>query len=179
MLTVLKSDPELAAIPVVMQTMLADRQKAFALGAADYLVKPVERQRLVDTVGRLTAADRRRPVLVVDDDAEVREVVRRALERLGVEVLEAADGRQALALVASHDPQLVLLDLMMPELDGFGFLEELRRDEAHQDLPVVVLTAKDLSEADRRRLYGAVHAILEKGSYGASRLLEEIRPLIR
>jgi CheY-like chemotaxis protein len=114
-------------------------------------------------------------VLIVDDDPAVRELVRRALEKEGVVVTEAPDGRAGLAEVARRRPGLVLLDLMMPELDGFGFLEELRRVPAWRDIPVIVLTAKELTDEDRRRLQGSVERILEKGTYDRQALLQEIR----
>ncbi len=177
-LSILKADGELAEIPVVMQTMLADEQKAYTLGANEFLVKPVSRGRLVAALERLAGGGTKQPVLVVDDDPDARELVRRVVERRGGQVIEAADGREALALLERHAPRLILLDLMMPGMDGLQFLEELRRDEAHHKIPVVVLTAMELTESDRRQLDGAVHSILEKGSSGISRLLEDIRPLL-
>ena len=176
-LSILKGDPELRSIPVVMQTMLADREKAYALGAADYLVKPVRRKRLVATLERI-AGGSRQPVLVVDDDDDARSLLRRAIERRGGTVLEAANGREALAVLAEHRPQAILLDLMMPVMDGFQLIEELRRDATLRKVPVVVLTAKELTREDRGQLDGAVSSILQKGSCDVSRLLDEIRPLI-
>jgi signal transduction histidine kinase/CheY-like chemotaxis protein len=174
-LAALKADPELAGIPVIVLTMLDDKATGFALGAVDYLTKPVSRDQLAVAVRRLGVAGPAEPVLIVDDDPAVREIVRRALEKEGVAVAEAAHGRAGLAEVARRRPGLILLDLMMPELDGFGFLEELRRVPAWRDIPVIVLTAKELTDEDRRRLQGSVEKILAKGAYDRQSLLQEIR----
>ncbi len=177
-LAALKADPELARIPVIVLTMMDDKAMGFALGAVDYLTKPLSRDQLAAAVKRLRVAGSTEPVLIVDDDPSVRELVRRALEKEGVAVAEAGHGRAGLAEVARRRPGLILLDLMMPELDGFGFLEELRRVPAWRDIPVIVLTAKELTDADRQRLQGSVEKILEKGAYDRQSLLQEIRGLI-
>jgi signal transduction histidine kinase/DNA-binding response OmpR family regulator len=177
-LAALKADPELARIPVIVLTLMDDKAMGFALGAVDYLTKPVSRDQLAAAVKRLRVAGSTEPVLIVDDDPSMRELVRRALEKEGVPVAEAGHGRAGLAEVARRRPGLILLDLMMPELDGFGFLEELRRVPAWRDIPVIVLTAKELTDEDRQRLQGSVEKILEKGAYDRQSLLQEIRGLI-
>jgi GAF domain-containing protein/CheY-like chemotaxis protein len=174
-LTALKADPATADIPVVMLTIVTDRRLGYALGAAEYLTKPIDRERLIATLARYR---RDRPVLVVEDDPDLRALVRRLLEQSGHAVLEAADGRAALDQIRTKRPGLVLLDLMMPEMDGFEFLEELRRDETGRAIPVIVVTAKDLSADDRRRLNGQVERILEKGTYSREALLAEVRALV-
>jgi CheY-like chemotaxis protein len=176
-LGVLKGDRALAAVPVILVTMLQDHEPAFALGAADVLTKPVDRDRLAAVLRQHGGGgpDGRRAVLVVDDDAGTRQMVRRVLEREGCSVVEAGDGRAALALLDEARPCLVLLDLVMPRLDGFGFVDELRRLPVWRDLPVVVLTSKDLTPADRDRLAGSVARILLKGHHGREELLAEVR----
>ena len=126
-LSALKADPDLADIPVVMLTIVDDKNLGYALGAADYLTKPIDRERLV-TVLRQHRRDR--PVLVVDDDAEVRRLLRRMLEPEGYTVVEAENGRAALGHLRDVSPSVILLDLMMPEMDGFEFVAEFRRHEA-------------------------------------------------
>ncbi len=158
----LKSHAATADIPVVMLTIADDRTRGFALGAADYLTKPIDWPRLATLLRRYQTPGADRPVLVVDDDPECRELVRRQLEGEGWRVSEAADGGAGLAAAAADPPVVVLLDLMMPGVDGFGFLDELPRRLPHPP-PVVVLTAKDLTAADHDRLTGRVSSILAKG----------------
>ena len=114
-------------------------------------------------------------VLVVEDDASTRELVRRTLEREGWQVREAEDGRAGLGWVVQDPPELILLDLMLPGIDGFEFVAELRRHAEWRDIPVVVITAKDLSPAERERLNGCVERILRKGTYSRDQLVDEVR----
>jgi len=174
-LAALKGDDATASIPVVMLTMLDDRSLGYALGATDYLMKPIDRERLVTA---LAPYRRELPVLIVDDDPDVRALLRRMLEREGYTVDEADNGRVALERVRERAPGAILLDLMMPEMDGFEFLEELRRDEAGRGIPVIVVTARELSAEDHRRLNGSVERILQKGAYGHDHLLAEVRRLV-
>ncbi len=159
----LKADPLTCDIPVVMLTIVDDRGRGFALGAADYLTKPIDWPRLNGLLKRYQGAGHDAPILVIDDDPECREMVRRFLERDGREVVEATDGEAGLRMIAVRYPSMVLLDLMMPVLDGFGFLAELPKRFPGARMPVVVLTAKDLTAEDRARLSGRVARILEKG----------------
>jgi CheY-like chemotaxis protein len=171
----LKADPLTAPIPVVMVSMLDDRDIGYALGAADYLTKPFDRDRLVTALRRFRQGTSPRPVQVVEDDPATREVIRRALERDGWIVSEAENGRSALESLAMAMPDLVVLDLMMPEMDGFEFVDELRRTEAGRRVPVVVVTAKEITEEDRERLGGQVRRIFQKGSFSREELTAELR----
>ncbi len=172
-LAALKGDPALADIPVVMLTVVDDRPTGLALGAAEYLTKPVDRRRLATVLRRVAAGGRQ--VLVVDDDAALRTTLRRALEAEGWSVREAAHGREALLRLDEARPDLVLLDLMMPEMDGFAFLEAARGQEAWRSLPVVVVTARELTAEDRRRLSGSVARVVAKDGRGPEALLAELR----
>jgi signal transduction histidine kinase/DNA-binding response OmpR family regulator len=174
-LRALKADRATAAIPVVMVSMLDDRDIGHALGAADYVTKPIDRHRLAAALRRFRREGERRPVLVVEDDAPTREVIRRALERDGWAVSEAENGRRALQCIARQVPDLVLLDLMMPEMDGFEFVAELRKSESGRRIPVVVVTARELSAEDRERLKGDVRRVLHKGSFSREELTAELR----
>jgi PAS domain S-box-containing protein len=174
----LKADPATAEIPVVVVTVIDDRSLGFALGAADYLTKPVDRERLGEVLRRVRGDGREGPILVVEDDDATREMLRRALEREGWAVVEAANGRIGLERLAESTPAAVLLDLMMPEMDGFDFLEALRRLPDTPNVPIVVLTAKTLTPEDRRRLQGAVSRVLQKGDHSAAEILAEIRRLL-
>ena len=174
-LSALKADPDVADIPVIMLTIVDDKNLGYALGASDYLTKPIDRERLVTV---LKQHRRDRPVLVVDDDAEVRQLLRRMLESEGFAVVEAENGRVALERLRGETPSLILLDLMMPEMDGFEFVAELRSHEGWRAIPVVVITARDLSRDDRERLNGHVEKILQKGAYDRDELLAEVRELV-
>ena len=175
----LKEDPATAGIPVVMVTIVDERNLGFSMGAVDYLAKPIDRARLQQMLAQLRAAGRLGDVLVVDDGAEVRDLLRRQLSGEGFEVREAVNGREGLDRVREKIPGVILLDLMMPELDGFGFLEKLRSNPAWQDIPVIVVTAKDLTDEDHLRLNRQVTLILEKGGFQPETLLAHIRSSLR
>ncbi|MGD9002237.1 MAG: response regulator, partial [Anaerolineae bacterium] len=177
-LMALKADPDLADIPVVMLTIVDDKSKGYALGASEYVTKPVDRERLVAILEKYRSDSLPYHVLVVEDEAATRELLRRVLEGEGWTVAEAENGRAALDRVAEERPALILLDLMMPEMDGFAFMDELRRREGWGTIPVVVVTAKDLTTEDRLRLNGYVHRILQKGAYDWEELLDEVRDLV-
>jgi CheY-like chemotaxis protein len=177
-LTALKAAPDTADIPVVMMTIVDDRNMGFALGAADYLTKPIEWPRLTAALQKFRRDSGPHSVLVVEDDPNTRDMLRRGMEKDGWTVAEAANGKLGLAALTDPPPALILLDLMMPEMDGFTFMEELRTRPGCRSIPVIVITAKDLTEDDRRRLNGQVARILQKGKVSADDLLAEIRSLI-
>ncbi|CAN5875924.1 hypothetical protein BH20GEM1_BH20GEM1_04600 [soil metagenome] len=172
----LKSDPSLADIPVIMATITDERHLGIALGASEYLTKPINRERLAAVLARYSRADAPRRVLVVEDDESARTLIRRALEAEGWEVDEAENGRVALERLDAARHALVLLDLMMPEMDGFEFLEIVRGGADPAAVPIVVITAKELTDDDRMRLNGGVERIVQKGS--RDRFLDEIRDLV-
>ena len=173
-LTELKSDPDLAAIPVVMLSIVDERPLGFSLGAAGYLTKPVDRDVLSAQL-RQVAPQSGAPVLVADDDPDTRQLLRRSLEQDGYRVVEAENGAVALARIAEERPALVLLDLMMPDVDGFGFLAALRAHGEWHDIPVIVVTAKVLTDEDRGRLNGGVQQIIAKQTSSAEPLVARLR----
>jgi len=177
-LAVLKADPELAHIPVIMLTIIENQTMGYALGAADYMVKPVDRERLISVLKKYQCAMPADSVLIVEDDASTREMMGRMLRQEGWRVSEAENGRVGLQQVAEELPCIILLDLMMPEMDGFQFINELRRREAWRPIPVIVVTAKDLTAEERQQLNGYVETILQKGAYSRQSLLREIRDLV-
>ncbi len=172
-LSALKADPSLCDIPVIVATVLDERPLGLALGASDYLTKPVDRERLVRLMRR-HAGSAAAPVLIVDDDSDARRVLRRMLEQEQCTSVEAENGRVALARVAERLPSMILLDLMMPEMDGFDFLAALRELPSARDVPVIVISSLELTEDHRRRLNGGVQRILEKGSHSPEVLLDEV-----
>jgi signal transduction histidine kinase/CheY-like chemotaxis protein len=177
-LAALKADPELSVIPVIMLSMVDDRSMGYALGAADYLVKPIERGRLAEMLDAYKTEKADRPVLIVEDDADTRELLRRTLGAEGWRVMEAEDGRQALRCVMERRPALILLDLMMPNMNGFEFVAELRKTESWRSIPIVVITAQHLSDDDRNQLEGSVHKILRKVASTREELLDEVGRLM-
>ena len=177
-LTALKEDAELAEIPVVMLTIVDDRNLGYALGASEYLTKPVDRDRLAEVLRRLGSRQTDRPVLIVEDDHATRAVLRRMLEAEGWTVAEAENGVAALEQIESAEPAVILLDLMMPLMDGFEFLEVFRSRSAYGGVPVVVLTAKDLTEAERQRLNGGVEKIFSKRNRSQEEFLIQVRDLV-
>ncbi|NCF26798.1 MAG: response regulator [Gammaproteobacteria bacterium] len=177
-LRALKSDQKLAHIPVVMLTIIDEKNKGYALGASDYVVKPVDRRQLLSVLKKFRVADARNKVLVVEDDPDMRQRLFSLLSEEGWEVGEAENGRVALTALSDLQPNLILLDLMMPEMDGFEFLAELRNDQLHRKIPVVVVTGADLTAEDHRNLNGGVERILSKSSYSREELFEEVRALV-
>ncbi len=177
-LSTLKADASLANIPVILLTMMDDRKLGYALGAANYLTKPTDRTRLAQILKKYSCPHPPCPVLLVEDDAATRAMMRSLLEKAGWTVSEAENGRVALERVAENRPTLVLLDLMMPEMDGFEFAAELHRHAEWRSIPLVVLTAKDLTTEELRRLNGNVHQILDKGGRSRDELMRQVRDLI-
>jgi PAS domain S-box-containing protein len=187
-LSVLKADPELADVPIVVMSIVDDKNTGFRLGATDYLTKPIDYKRLTRLLNHYrppatpsltatTIAPIGR-VLLAEDDPATRDLFRRTLEKEGWAVTEAANGRQALETLVEHLPDLILLDLMMPEMDGFQFITALRQHPEWQSLPIIVVTAMDLTPTDRLRLNGHVEQVLQKGSYNRDQLLQEVRDLV-
>jgi CheY-like chemotaxis protein len=178
-LAALRQDSELAEIPVIMVTIVDEQRRAVALGAAGYLSKPIERERLQQVVGRLRAPRAPSRVLLVEDDEVQRERVRSWLGDRQWIVQEAANGREALARLREEKPDIILLDLMMPELDGFAVVAALHQEPRWRDIPVVVITAHELDAEDRERLNSGVQSVLVKETFRPAELVKRIRRLVR
>jgi CheY-like chemotaxis protein len=178
-LTALKNTPAIAEIPVIMMTILDDQNLAFSLGAADYVAKPVAWEQLNALLAKHTKATAHPAVLVVDDDPQARELLRRSLEKSGCQVREAENGRIAQTRLSVEKFDLILLDLIMPEMDGFEFLRQCRLKPETRQILVIVITSKDLTEEDRRRLTGSVTEVLQKGGYDLSELMAQVRATVR
>jgi CheY-like chemotaxis protein len=176
-LKALQGEPELAAIPVVMLSILDEQEKGFALGATDYLSKPFSRERLRAILARhrRTAGAR---VLIVEDDSDTRALLRDMLEKESCAVAEAEDGVAGLAAVETETPDLIILDIMMPRMDGFEFLTALRAKPGKAAIPIVVLTAKELTAAERRNLAGEAEKVLRKSMHSREELAAEIRRVL-
>ncbi len=175
----LKADPHLAGIPVVMLTILDEESRGYTLGASDYVTKPIDKKTLREALARFGSAAQSPRALIVEDETETRRQIRRVLTAEGWQADEAANGRIALQRLAEGRPDVILLDLMMPEMDGFEFLAELRKEPGGLEIPVVVITAADLSAADHERLRGGARDILNKRSDDCDDLFEQLRALLR
>ncbi|MFA6542920.1 MAG: response regulator [Limisphaerales bacterium] len=171
----IKADPEIAGIPVVIVTMTEDQDKGFTLGASEFLTKPVNYSKLSVMLRQLCPAPGDRPILVVEDDEISSHLLRRNLEKEGYTTVLASNGRAALELIHVRLPALILLDLMMPEMDGFAFVQTVRERKDLRGVPIIVLTAKDLTEDDKRRLAGNVAGILQKQTLTPENLQAELR----
>ena len=178
LLSTLKADPELMHIPVIMLTMIDDKGMGYSLGAAEYLTKPIDRSRLLPLLEKYTHHESSGPVLVVDDNPEDRSILRRMLEGEGWSVAEAENGKAALDTMATVLPAVIMLDLMMPVMDGFEFLHTIRKLEDWQRVPVVVLTAMELDERELADLNMHVETVIRKADTSPESILEHIRGAI-
>jgi signal transduction histidine kinase/DNA-binding response OmpR family regulator/HAMP domain-containing protein len=174
----LKRDVELRDIPVIMVTIVDEENRGYALGAAAYLTKPVNRECLLKALASCHPNHASPRVLVIEDDPHTRGWLTRILREDGWEVGEAENGRIALERLSLVNPDIILLDLMMPEMDGFEFVDEMRRDEQTRHIPLIVLTAADLSSEDHRRLSGGIRKILRKRLGGKDEVLSSLREII-
>ncbi|GGC85524.1 hypothetical protein GCM10010994_49270 [Chelatococcus reniformis] len=178
-LGMLKSDPMLAPIPVIMISIVDDRALGYSLGASEFMTKPIDRQRLLTVLRAVVDKPRGGLVLVVDDAPEVREFIRHVVESTGLKVAEAVNGQEALAwLEANGNPSLILLDLMMPVMDGFAFLDAMRATPARLDVPVVVLTAKELADEERTFLAERTMHVFTKGMQSGQSLAAALAAIV-
>jgi signal transduction histidine kinase/CheY-like chemotaxis protein len=167
----LKADPATAAIPVIVVSMLDERGRGFALGAAEYLVKPVGKEQLLAALYRAAAMpEQKHTVVAIDDDPLAIELVRASLEPEGWTVLGAPTGQEGLALIREQRPSAVLLDLLMPGMDGFEVVEALRADPGTRSIPVVILTSKSMTQQDKERLQGRITYVARKTEFSLSGL---------
>src|SRR5215469_6929181 len=172
----LKADPGTAAIPVVVVSMLDERGRGFALGAAEYLVKPVGKEELLAALYRAAAMpERKHTVVAIDDDPLAIELARASLEPEGWTVLGAVTGQEGLALIREQQPSAVLLDLLMPGMDGFEVVEALRADPETKSVPVVILTSKSMTQQDKERLQGRIMYVARKTEFNLSGLAGLLR----
>jgi len=173
----LKSNPDTADIPVIVLSIIDDKERGFRLGADEYLVKPVDRDALTRVLHRFEG--RGKQVLVCDDDPDVIDLTRQLLEDDSWTVRSAGNGQEALDEIARHRPDVLLLDLMMPVMDGFETLSRLRADETTADLPVIIITAKDLAGEELSDLRANTSRVIEKDGLDRDRILRELRESMR
>ena len=177
-LSTLKSEEEVKDIPVVMLTIVDDKNLGYALGATDYLIKPVDRDRLIEILAKFRNVPPPRSALVVDDEEPARKMLTQILEKERWNVVPAENGLEALERIAKQRPDLILLDLVMPKMNGYQFLAELRNHDKWRPIPIIVVTAKDMSTEERLALDGYVEKVLPKHALTEEALLTEIQDLI-
>ena len=177
-LSQLKLDPNLQRIPVILVSMLDDRKTGYALGANEYITKPVDKSHLLAVISRLVKKNNDKPILVVEDDPDIRSMVVRILEHEGWPTATAENGRAALSLISNTLPALILLDLMMPEMDGFEFIATMRKKPQWQNIPVIVLTAMELTAKERLSLRDGTQYVIRKGAYSTQELLSLVESTI-
>ena len=174
-LATLKADPSTVAVPVVVVSMLDERGKGFALGADEYLVKPVSREDVLSALARVRAVPERGTLLAIDDDPQAVELVKAVLQPAGWTVVSATDGAAGIALARAWRPAAILLDLLMPGIDGFEVVEVLRTDPETSAIPIVVLTAKAMTASERNRLRGRISYVAQKGDFSPAVLVDLVR----
>ena len=174
-LKALKANDVLRDVPVIMLTMVDDPARGHTLGAADYVTKPVNRRRLSKILKRYSCSTPDCPILVVEDDSMTRASMRKMLEKEGCRVTEAENGEIALASMEKERPSLIFLDLMMPVMDGFEFAEKVRLHPEWRTIPIVVVTAAELTAKERHRLNGYVETIITKEGNSKDELLQQVR----
>lgn len=175
----IKADPLLSDVPVVMLTMVDDSERGFALGADDYVMKPVNRHRLTKILKRYSCANPPCPILIVEDDTATRALMRTMLEKQGCIVTEAENGEAALASMELDRPSLIFLDLLMPVMDGFDFADRVRQRREWRTIPIVVVTAHELSASERRRLNGSVEAVIQKSGRSVDDLQAQVSEALK
>jgi CheY-like chemotaxis protein len=172
----LKANAETSEIPVIIISVSDDKQTSFALGAVGYVAKPVDRQMLIREIRKLNASPA--TIMVVDDNPIDRKQVHDILQLENLDDIQAESGIQCLEMLRYHHPDVLVLDLMMPDMDGFQVLEEIRKKPETRDLPVIVVTAKDLTAEDKAHLSGNVAAILTKSTIAPLHIYEEIKRIL-
>ncbi|HPR64414.1 MAG TPA: response regulator [Thermoanaerobaculia bacterium] len=177
----LKQDGTTRNIPILIVSMVENQDLAVALGADDYFLKPIEGESLVKRLTQLVPPESTRSarILLIDDDSAVHEMVEALLEPIGFRLDHAYNGKEGLELASQNPPSLIMLDLMMEGMDGFDVAAVLRNDPRTSYLPILVLTAKDLTEAERKRLHGKINGLLQKGSSGPQELISSVKHLVR
>ena len=174
----LKEDPDTRNIPVVMLSIVANQELGFALGASEYLTKPVAIDSLRDCITRYASRNPEGPILILEDDPEIRELTRRLLANENYSSTSADNGVHGIEQLRAIKPCMILLDLMMPVMDGFEFLAELSKNDEWRDIPVVVLTAKELTREDYQKLVGRTEKVFAKDANVQEILLAEIRRVL-
>jgi signal transduction histidine kinase/CheY-like chemotaxis protein/HAMP domain-containing protein len=174
----LKADPATRDIPIIVLSIVDNKDLGYRLGASDYLLKPFDREAILAALSRIDPPHRGR-LLVVDDDPQVIDLVRQLLDDEPYEVIAATDGQEALEAIADQPPHVILLDLLMPRMDGFTVIEHLQREPQYRHIPVIVLTAKTLTAIEQVMLEQSVRTVIQKRGLERDTLIQELRALLQ
>jgi CheY-like chemotaxis protein len=177
-LSALKEDADVAQIPVIMVTIVDNQSIGYSLGATAYLTKPIDRDRLLQALEKCIPNDSPRHILIVEDDIPTRRLLRRTLQQANYHVTEAENGRAGCDRLKAAVPDAIVLDLMMPEMDGFEFIARVRSDERCLEIPIIVVTAKALTPEDRDRLNGQVHHLIQKDETSRKSMLAALNDVL-
>jgi signal transduction histidine kinase/CheY-like chemotaxis protein len=179
-LRTLKADPKVSDIPVIMASILDEKNKGFSLGAADFLSKPVQKEYLMKSIRNLIGDKENLKICLIEDDDSLRFTIKEILEKQGVKIIEAENGKLGMKVLEKEEikPDLILLDLMMPVMNGFEFLKKIRETELNS-IPILVLTGAELSEDEKTFLSGETHRILEKSDDTLSTIVNEVGNVLK
>jgi DNA-binding response OmpR family regulator len=178
-----KSDPALHETSIIVTTVVDDRVRAMALGASEYLIKPVSREQLLNAISAIGMTmrddDDTRTVLAIDDEPMTLQLIETVLSSAGYRVLTAAGGEQGILLAQERQPDLVILDLLMDDVDGFAVVERMRQEPQTSGIPILVLTSKSVTNEDRNRLDGRVTYMAQKASFSRQLFIELVQRYAR
>lgn len=177
-LSEIKTDQKISDIPVIMLSMVDNKERGFALGVSEYLLKPINPKQVVNVLGKYHLEETPYALLIVEDDPITRDMIQRQLATEETKIIEASDGEHALDILKNLKPGVIILDLMMPNMDGFEFIRQLRQTPKGQSVPIIVITAKELTSSERTFLSTRVERIFQKGAYDRNTLLDEVRVLL-
>ena len=177
-LAALKTEVQTAQIPVLMMTMVDNQNLGYALGAADYMMKPISKNSLVNILNKYNSQKNFNKILIVENDHDTRAILRRQLENYSRLVLEAENGYQALKILSRETPELIISDLIMPKMDGFELVHQLRQHPNWRSIPVIILTAKNLTSIEREKLQGRVKQVFQKDGSERTILLQELHSIL-
>jgi CheY-like chemotaxis protein len=177
----LKKDPVTSKIPVILLTIVDKKALGFRLGASAYLLKPLDPVVVRDALNRaiVQGNGQQKHVLVVDDDPNIADMLRQFLPEEEFKLDSAPDGEAGLEAVEANPPDIILLDLVMPRLDGFGFIDRLRANPQTRDLPVIVISSKELTTTESNRLRDSVASVMKKQGFQGEKLVDEINDALK
>jgi len=168
----LKSNPQTKGIPVIFCSIMADKKRGFSLGASEYLVKPVRDEDLIRALNRLNGTIKN--ILVIDDNPRDAELVGRFLTNRGYNIKLAYSGMEGINQIKKYNPGMIIVDLMMPDIDGFAVIEEVKRDPITKDIPIIVISAKDITADDKKRMNGYIEGLISKGFLSEEELIGQV-----
>ena len=174
----IKNDPTLKSIPVVMYTMLDEKNFGLAIGASEYLIKPVSKEKILQVLEKYKQRAPSEYILIVDDNPDLRTMASRAIQKAGWEVRTAENGKSALSMLENKLPSIIFLDLMMPVMDGYEFLAIFQNRAEWKNIPIVIITSKDLMAEEKQQLSGIVRKVIQKGDFTPEKLLKQLSLLI-